>query len=191
MIIDQVRTIASASVAPQQQYILSANDQVRTMDQMASASTVPQQATTPFIVSATNQGHSQQLNHYTIDQQTQEVSPHQMVYVQNDDGSYNLKDDVTYDGDHNINYQSLLGLLASIVEAQAKLETRVEDGFREILNKLSTMESIPRAISNPSNPAVLVDNTPASFAPLDSVEKLQEFERNLKNDEFAQNAVSL
>lgn len=41
------------------------------------------------------------------------------------------------------------------------------------------------------NPAELVENLPASFASIDSVEQLQEFENSLNNVEFARAAVSL
>lgn len=85
----------------------------------------------PFDVSATNQTNLMQpqqvllqRNHSTVEQQTQEVND-PLVYQENEDGTYSLRQDEVYDVD-NTNYQSLLGLLASIVEKQVTLEARMQ-----------------------------------------------------------------
>lgn len=110
------------------------------------------------------------------------------IYSQNADGTYSLTEEgETYDLASGIQPQHLLGVLASIVEKQAAMDTAMNAGFKLVLDKLTALESMPRA-----NAVAFSHNiTGAMFEPIDSVEKLQEFEENLRKDaDFERNAVS-
>lgn len=152
--------------------------------------------TTPDIVSETIQQHNVQQNNSIADQVAQThvlnetIGAQDLVFTQNDEeqeATYFLRDDEGNDVT-KIQAQHILGLMASIVEKQSSMETRMELGMKQILDKLSALESMWR-----TNPTVFSQNsvaTTSAFVPIDSVDKLKEFEEGLKNDEFVQNAVS-
>lgn len=98
----------------------------------------------------------------------------------------------------------MMDLLCNVLENQSKLDK----GFEYVVAKIETIEQVimdilkkPDKISKtifcdslataPSLSSVLSESTEQQFEPINSIEQLNEFEENLKNDEIKSALVSL